>query len=151
MPPSYGAATVRRWRRRGCSSVVERHVANVNVVGSSPITRFLILCQHPHSLPATGQLSHYRAPNRWAGIPPLELPRAIRVQSRSPKCDGKIAVFMRKEDMAMIKSVSVATMVLACVSHVQAEECFISSAPSMERFPDSAGVLQDNRKWRSDK
>src|ERR1044072_9819996 len=25
----------------GCSSVVERHVANVNVVGSSPITRFL--------------------------------------------------------------------------------------------------------------
>ena len=25
--------------RRGCSSVVERHVANVNVVGSSPITR----------------------------------------------------------------------------------------------------------------
>ena len=24
---------------RGCSSVVERHVANVNVVGSSPITR----------------------------------------------------------------------------------------------------------------
>ena len=27
-------------RSRGCSSVVERHVANVNVVGSSPITRF---------------------------------------------------------------------------------------------------------------
>ena len=26
--------------KRGCSSVVERHVANVNVVGSSPITRF---------------------------------------------------------------------------------------------------------------
>ncbi len=26
-------------RGRGCSSVVERHVANVNVVGSSPITR----------------------------------------------------------------------------------------------------------------
>ncbi len=26
--------------RCGCSSVVERHVANVNVVGSSPITRF---------------------------------------------------------------------------------------------------------------
>ena len=26
---------------RGCSSVVERHVANVNVVGSNPITRFL--------------------------------------------------------------------------------------------------------------
>src|SRR5258708_22306941 len=26
---------------RGCSSVVERHVANVAVVGSSPITRFL--------------------------------------------------------------------------------------------------------------
>ena len=24
----------------GCSSVVERHVANVNVVGSNPITRF---------------------------------------------------------------------------------------------------------------
>ncbi len=27
--------------KRGCSSVVERHVANVNVVGSSPITRFV--------------------------------------------------------------------------------------------------------------
>ena len=28
---------------RGCSSVVERHVANVNVVGSNPITRSLFL------------------------------------------------------------------------------------------------------------
>src|SRR3954451_16096117 len=26
--------------RRGCSSVVERHVANVNVEGSTPFTRF---------------------------------------------------------------------------------------------------------------
>jgi hypothetical protein len=26
----------------GCSSVVERHVANVAVVGSSPITRFVV-------------------------------------------------------------------------------------------------------------
>lgn len=26
---------------RGCSSVVERHVANVNVEGSTPFTRFL--------------------------------------------------------------------------------------------------------------
>ena len=51
----------------------------------------------------------------------------------------------------MIKSVSVATMVLACVSNVQAEECFISSAPNMDRIRDSAGVLQDNRKWRGDK
>jgi uncharacterized protein YceK len=25
----------------GCSSVVERHVANVNAVGSNPITRFI--------------------------------------------------------------------------------------------------------------
>ena len=27
-------------RRRGCSSAVERHVANVNVGGSNPLTRF---------------------------------------------------------------------------------------------------------------
>ncbi len=27
-------------QRRGCSSVVERHVANVNVEGSNPFTRF---------------------------------------------------------------------------------------------------------------
>ncbi len=29
-------------RMRGCSSVVERHVANVNVVGSNPITRSIL-------------------------------------------------------------------------------------------------------------
>ena len=27
--------------RRGCSSVVERHVANVNVEGSTPFARFI--------------------------------------------------------------------------------------------------------------
>ena len=32
---------------RGCSSVVERHVANVNVEGSTPFTRF----QKPHEAP----------------------------------------------------------------------------------------------------
>ena len=30
-------------RTSGCSSVVERHVANVNVVGSTPITRSICL------------------------------------------------------------------------------------------------------------
>ena len=29
-------------RQRGCSSVVERHVANVNVEGSNPFSRFLL-------------------------------------------------------------------------------------------------------------
>lgn len=29
-------------KKGGCSSVVERHVANVNVVGSKPITRSII-------------------------------------------------------------------------------------------------------------
>ena len=34
-PPSHKYANI----KSGCSSVVEHHVANVNVVGSSPITR----------------------------------------------------------------------------------------------------------------
>ena len=36
-----GMAPKERPEPRGCSSVVERHVANVAVVGSSPITRFI--------------------------------------------------------------------------------------------------------------
>ena len=34
----------------GCSSVVERHVANVNVVGSNPITRSLFPRYHQASM-----------------------------------------------------------------------------------------------------
>lgn len=33
----------------GCSSVVERHVANVAVVGSSPITRSVVGRKNPES------------------------------------------------------------------------------------------------------
>ena len=35
---------------RGCSSVVERHVANVNVEGSSPFTRFHSIALGPTHL-----------------------------------------------------------------------------------------------------
>lgn len=48
----------------------------------------------------------------------------------------------------MIKSLFTAAVVLACVSHLQAEECFISAAPDMDRIADSSGVLRDNKKGR---
>lgn len=48
----------------------------------------------------------------------------------------------------MIRFVFVTAAVLACVCDVKAEDCFISSQPSMHRITDSRGVLQDNKKGR---
>ena len=43
---------------RGCSSVVERHVANVNVVGSNPITRFR-KCRQNREIRESDDILHY--------------------------------------------------------------------------------------------
>ena len=48
----------------------------------------------------------------------------------------------------MIRLVSVAAVVLACVSGVRGEGCYISSTPSMDRIPDGLGILRDNKKGR---
>ena len=48
----------------------------------------------------------------------------------------------------MIRFVIVAAVVVASVSEVRSEECFISSAPSIHRTPDGGGTLKDNKKAR---
>ena len=52
---------------RGCSSVVERHVANVNVVGSNPITRFR-KCRQNREIRESDGILHY---GLWATKRPL--------------------------------------------------------------------------------
>ena len=59
--------------------MVERHVANVNVVGSSPIARFFcIACQLLHSMSFSGQLQRF--PQAFVSTPtrPLDAKNALR-------------------------------------------------------------------------
>ena len=61
----YSLRMYRVQRSRGCSSVVERHVANVNVEGSTPFTRFRQFFFDPIFDPAV-TITYQLAPERFA-------------------------------------------------------------------------------------